>query len=852
MPYRIQPLKEFLVSPAVPPALNRLPELAYNLLWSWDHTIRSLFRRLEPALWKESNHNPIQLLGRIPQAALDKAASDARFILLYRRACERHDSYLHTTPPNESTPQIAYFSMEYGLLDCMPIYSGGLGILSGDHLKAASDSDLALTGVGLLYQRGYLQQYLNPDGWQQERNPVNDFYTLPVRPCTDEHGKDVIVKLDLPSGEVFIKVWHIDVGRVKLFLLDTNIPQNASPEHREITDQLYGGDTHKRIRQEIVLGIGGLRALKKLGIEPTVHHMNEGHSAFLAIERIRVLMQENGLTFEEALAATRVSNVFTTHTSVPAGIDLFESSLIYEYFGHYCEQAGIPFDKFLSLGRRDMQDAGERFSMAVLALKASAFRNAVSVLHRSVTQEMFQDLWPRLPVEEVPITSITNGVHTPTWINGDLASLYDQYLQPDWRERLEDAKMWEFVQDIPNQELWEMHRKRKRRLVTFVRERAVNSAMQRKASAAEIRRVSEVFDPDVFTIGFARRFATYKRATLLFRDVQRLKRIINNPKMPVQIVIAGKAHPKDQPGKTLIREIVTLSRDPEVSKRLIFVEDYGIQVARELVQGVDLWLNNPRRGEEACGTSGMKACMNGVLNFSVLDGWFDEAYEISAGWAIGYRVPYSEDQDDLHASVIYSILENDIVPLFYQDSEQEIPEEWVRRMKTCIANITPRFSCGRMIAEYFSELYQPAHKLWIDTSKNNFEEARRESVWHARVNEAWHRVKFVDLGDGAGDQVMSGSAVPLRATLDLGGLKPSEVRVEAVIGQIGIDGQLQSAYTLPLAPVEERGNAVVFASEFTVQQTGRVGYSVRVSPNHFDNPLNRPCNSLLKWVSDKE
>jgi glycogen phosphorylase len=852
MPYQIQPLKEFLVRPALPQALSRLSELAYNLVWSWDHSIRTVFRRLDPGLWKESNHNPVQLLGSIPQEKLDRAAADPRFLSLYRRACERHDSYLHTSTPTAATPIIAYFSMEYGLLDCMQIYSGGLGLLSGDHLKAASDGDFALTGVGLLYQKGYLQQHLNPDGWQQERTPLNDFYTLPVRPCVDGSGNDVIVSVTLPTGELHLKVWHIDVGRVKLYLLDSNIPKNNLAEHREITDQLYGGDIHKRIRQEIALGIGGLRALKALGIKPTVHHMNEGHSAFLAIERIRVLMQEEKLTFEQALEATRVSNVFTTHTSVPAGIDLFDSTLVYEYFRAYCEHANFPFEKFLTLGRQDLSDQAERFSMAVLALKTSAFRNAVSLLHRYVSQDMFQDLWPRLPVNEVPITSVTNGVHAPTWINGDLAAIYDQYLQPDWRDRLEEPRMWEMVQEIPSQEIWEMHRKRKRRMVSFVRERAANAATQRKSSASEVKRLQEILDPDVFTIGFARRFATYKRATLIFRDVERLKKLLSNTSMPVQVVIAGKAHPKDHPGKTLIREIYNLSRDPEISKRLIFVEDYGIQVAREMVQGVDLWLNNPRRGEEACGTSGMKAAMNGVLNFSVLDGWFDEAYEVSGGWAIGDRVPYSEDQDDLHASAIYSTLESEIIPLFYESraSDQEIPAEWVRRMKSCIAALTPQFGCGRMVNEYMSELYKPAHKLWGAISENDFAAARHKTVWDSRMGETWERIRFVEFGEGPNDAVMSGSSVPLRATVELGGLAPTEVRVEAVIGQIGVNGQLQGTYTLPLEPVEEKGTAVVFANKFTVQKTGRVGYSVRVSPNHFDNPITRPCNSLLKWVSD--
>ena len=487
MPYQIQPLKEFLVRPALPSQLGRLLEIGYNLVWSWDHNLRALFRRLDPMLWKECNHNPIQLLGRITQEKLNRAATDPRFLTLYKRACERHDSYLHASLPSTSTPRIAYFSMEYGLLDCMQIYSGGLGILSGDHLKAASDGDFALTGVGLLYQRGYLQQYLNPDGWQQERTPLNDFYTLPIRPCIDEHGAEILVRVNLPTGELFIKVWQIAVGRVKLYLLDTNIPQNRSSEHREITDQLYGGDIHKRIRQEIVLGIGGLRALKRLGVRPTVHHMNEGHSAFLAIERIRLLMAENGLSFEQALEATRASNVFTTHTSVPAGIDLFDSSLVYDYFQAYCREANFPFEKFLALGRKNLEDIAERFSMAVLALNTSSLRNAVSVLHRAVSQEMFQDLWPKLPVEEVPITSVTNGVHAPSWINGDLAGLYDQYLQPDWRERLEDGQMWQLVHEIPAQEIWEMHRKHKRRIVAFVRERAAVAAARRQASAGELR-----------------------------------------------------------------------------------------------------------------------------------------------------------------------------------------------------------------------------------------------------------------------------------------------------------------------------------------------------------------------------
>jgi glycogen phosphorylase len=849
MPFQIQPVKEFLVRPALPPGISRMSDLAYNLLWSWNHTVRSLFRRLDPVLWKNSGHNPVLMLGRVPQATLDRAAADPRFLAAYRGACERYAAYLERSEPVQDQ-LIAYFSMEYGLVECMPIYSGGLGVLSGDHLKASSDAGIPLTGVGLLYQKGYLQQALNPDGWQQERNPVNDFYTLPVRPVQNDQGEDLMVKVKLPTGKVLIKVWCMDVGRVKLYLLDTNIPENDQLEHREITDQLYGGDILTRIRQEIVLGIGGLRALHALNLHPTVWHMNEGHSAFLGIERMRLLIEEQKLTFDEAFEACRSNNVFTTHTSVPAGIDLFDPGLLYEYFGEYCRDGGIPFDKFLALGRFRPDNHQEPFSMAITAIKTSAFRNSVSCLHRQVSQEMWQDLWPKLPVWEVPITSVTNGVHLPTWLNGDLATLYDQYLQPDWRERYPDPKIWDLVEDIPNQELWEAHRRRKRNLVTFVRERVVVAAMMRKASAAEQRRLADVLDPDAFTIGFARRFATYKRATLLFRDVDRLKRLLTNRERPVQIVIAGKAHPKDLPGKTLIREIVQLSRDPEMSKHIVFVEDYSIEVAREMVQGVDLWTNTPRRGEEACGTSGMKAGSNGVLNLSILDGWFDEAYEISGGWVIGDREAYSDDQDEIHARAIYSILENEIVPMYYQDREEGVPADWVRRMKQSLIHLSPQFNSQRMVGEYMSQLYEPAHQAYLDVSRDTFDPARRRARWNEQVEKVWNNVSFLEVGPGPDVSVLTGRPIPMRAVVNLAGLTPKDVRVEAVIGRVGVNGNLEETQVMSLPSVEQQGDAYVFVREFVPHQTGRLGYSLRISPNHYDDPLTRPCNALLKWSTD--
>ncbi len=848
MPFHIQPIREFLVRPALPAALARLSELANNILWSWEPSIRALFRRLDPVLWKECGYNPIVMLGRVSQAALEKAAADHRYLAQYAAACQRYDTQLQSTPRTDGK-LIAYFSAEYGLTECMPIYSGGLGILSGDHLKSSSDREIPLVGVGLLYQQGYFRQYLNPDGWQQERYLENDFYTLPIKPIRDASGRDMRVTVDLPAGPLAIQVWAMEVGRIKLILLDTNVAENVRPEDRHITDQLYGGDNDTRIRQEIVLGIGGLRALEAIGLEPTVFHMNEGHSAFLAIERIRQQIKTHGLSFEEAVEATRANNVFTTHTPVPAGIDIFDVGMMHHYFQQYCRDADIDFDSFLALGRRNAADRGERFSMAIFALNTSAYRNAVSTLHGEVSREMWHSLWPELPVWETPITSITNGVHLPSWLNGNLSDLYDQYLEPDWRERHSDLKMWELVKEIPDEELQEAHRRRKRRLIAFIRDRQTASASRRKAGAAEVRYSSEVLDPNALTIGFARRFATYKRATLLFRDVERLKKILRDRERPVQIIIAGKAHPRDQPGKTFIREIVALSRDPELWKYVVFVEDYDMKVAREMIQGVDVWLNTPKRGEEACGTSGMKAAMNGVLNLSIPDGWFDEIYEQSGGWAIGDRLPYSDDQDALHASEIYHLLENEIVPMFYDRREHSTSGEWMRRVKQSLMNITPRYDARRMVSDYMSELYNPAHDAFADLRAGNFAKARERVAWNARVRQVWDRVNFVETGPAPIGAVTSGRTVPVRAAVEMAGLAPDDIRVEVVVGRVGASGGLEETEVVMLPPAEQVGSVTVFARDIIPRQTGRLGFALRVSPNHSGDPLTRPCTSLLKWGS---
>jgi starch phosphorylase len=846
MGFQIQPMREFLVHPAIPKSLARMPELAYNILWSWEPAIRALFRRLDPVLWKDSNYNPVVMLGRISQPTLERVASDPRYLNQYQLACQRYDAHLRRSVENPDGKLVAYFSAEYGLTECVPIYSGGLGVLSGDHLKSSSDLGVPLVGVGLLYQHGYFRQLLNADGWQQERTPASDFYTLPIQPALGRDGKELRVAVELPSGTVHIKIWILQVARTRLVLLDTNVPENSRAEDRAITDQLYGGDNDTRIRQEIVLGIGGLRALAALGLEPTVYHMNEGHSAFLALERIRDLMKQQRLSFDEALEAARSNNVFTTHTPVPAGIDLFDPGLMYHYFERHCGESGISFDQLMALGRKNPDDRSERLSMAILALNTSAYRNAVSRLHREVSQAMWQGLWPELPTWETPITSVTNGVHLPSWLNGDLSDLFDQYLPPGWRDWTDDPSFWEQIKDIPDEELAEAHRRRKRRLIAFVRERQVESASRRKAAAAEIRYASEVLDPNALTIGFARRFATYKRATLLFRDINRLKTILLDKEHPVQIVVAGKAHPKDAPGKEFIRQIAQYSRDPELWKHVVFLEDYDMKIAREMIQGVDVWLNTPRRGEEACGTSGMKAAMNGVLNFSILDGWFDEAYEVSGGWAIGDREDYSEDQDGLHASAIYYLIENEIVPMFYERRSSG-PSEWIRRSKQSILGITPRFDARRMVNEYNRELYAPAHAAYTEIQKNNFEQARERTRWARKIRAVWNNVRFVETGNIPPEPLTSGKTLPILAKVDLAGLDPSDVRVEVVWGQVGINGTLENTEVTVLKPVERNGSVSVYSKDLAPRQTGRLGYALRISPNHFDDPLTRPVPSLIKW-----
>ncbi|MFY9727216.1 MAG: alpha-glucan family phosphorylase, partial [Bryobacteraceae bacterium] len=628
----MKPAHVFKVIPSLPARLEGLRTLAYNLRWSWDHNTVELFRRLDSDLWESTGHNPVRMLGLIGQAQLEAAARDDAFIAYLHHTEIALASYLageaswyRRFSGEIDGVLVAYFSAEFGITECLSIFAGGLGMLAGDHLKSASDLGVPLVGVGLLYQQGYFRQYLNAAGWQQESYEDNDFQNLPIALERRADGTPLTVDLSYDGRKIAAQIWRAVVGRVSLYLLDTNIAQNR-PEDRDITDQLYGGGNEMRLKQEIMLGIGGCRALEALGLEPTVYHMNEGHSAFLSLERVRRLMERDSLSFAEAREVACAGLVFTTHTPVPAGHDYFSPGLLDRYLGEYVTSLGLSRAEFYGLGRQNPANDSEEFCMTVLALRMAASSNGVSQLHGAVSRKMWKSLWPGVPEDEIPIGSVTNGVHLRSWISAEMNQLYDRYLSPKWREEHADTELWKRAETIPAAELWRTHERRRERLVGFARRRLRVQLERRGAPQAEIDAGEEALDPDALTIGFARRFATYKRATLLLRDPDRLARILNNPQRPVQIVFAGKAHPRDDAGKVFIQQIVKLAQRPEFRRHIVFLEDYDPAVARSLVQGADVWLNTPLRPQEASGTSGMKALANGGLNLSILDGWWDEAW----------------------------------------------------------------------------------------------------------------------------------------------------------------------------------------------------------------------------------
>ncbi len=711
-------MKSFRAEPAnhfsLPRRIRRLGELAYNLWWTWKPDAQRLFRRIDHDLWERTYHNPVQFLRQVERANLNAVAQDRNYLDFYDRIFRMYDQYMRAEEtwflrehPNHINNPIAYFSTEFGLHETLPIYAGGLGVLSGDHLKEASDLGLPLVAVGFLYTRGYFSQHITEDGWQEARFKRLHFEDMPIMPILDEEDAPLTVSVELPGRDVLARLWEIHVGRVPLYLLDTDVEGNSA-EDRELTSRLYNSDLEARISQEIILGIGGVRALRNLGYNPTVWHMNEGHSAFMGLERCREMVAA-GHSFETAQEKVHQSTIFTTHTPVPAGSDEFPLWLIDKYFSHLWPELGLKRDQFINLARREMS-WGETFSMPLLAFRFAKRRNGVSELHGQVARKMWNFLWPDLREEDVPISYVTNGIHTGTWLARRLDHLFRRYLGRDWMEHLDDPDLWEDVENIPDEDLWVVRRHLKRKLVFYMRDRAREQWLRDGVHPVQVIASGVLLDPYALTIGFARRFATYKRAGLILRDLDRLLELINRPNRPVQIIFAGKAHPNDNPGKMLIQEVYRSVKQAENGGRLVFLEDYDMNLARYLVQGVDVWLNTPRRPNEASGTSGEKAALNGVLNFSVLDGWWREGYNGMNGWAIGdehdYDDPDVQDQKDIES--LYDILENEIIPLYYDRSEGNLPREWIARMKASIRTLGPQFSMRRMIKEYAEQLYLPA------------------------------------------------------------------------------------------------------------------------------------------------
>lgn len=828
------------VIPTLPPALEPLREMVFNLWWTWEPSARRLFRHLDPELWDRTNHNPVRMLQLSRQARLLEVAEDDDFLRelkevhdTFRKYLAREDTYGKAGKGSALKNTVAYFSAEFGFHESIPNYSGGLGILSGDHCKSASDLDLNFVAIGLLYRHGYFKQQIDKDGTQQAISLNQNFHHLPIREVRRNNAR-LLVSVRILDREVLAKIWELHVGRINLYLLDTDVAENT-PEDRLITAELYGGDLEMRMRQEMMLGIGGVRALSALGIDAHVFHMNEGHSAFLALERIRILHAEKKLDFYSALQVVAAANVFTTHTPVPAGNDAFPRDMMRRYFGDFAKELGVPFDELFSFGQTRV-NANDPFSMTILALRASRHANGVSALHGEVSRSLWKDVWAGVPVEEVPITSITNGIHTKTWMAPEFSALYTKYLG-DWEERLTDRDFWRGVMDIPDAQLWETHQKLKLRLVEFVRERVRVRRTRVGESMEAIRQANRILDPEILTIGFARRFATYKRGALLFSDKERLSRLLNDTTRPVQFIFAGKSHPRDEGGKALIQQVYKFSREAGFENRVVFVEDYDTYIARRLVQGVDLWLNNPLRPLEASGTSGMKLPPNGGLNLSVLDGWWCESYNGKNGWAIGAEIDDGsvDYQSEVDAGSLYQLLENQIIPLYYAKPDGKLPLAWLQLMRESIRSVTPVFNTHRMVQEYTERLYRPAQQAHDEFAANGCRAAVELSEWKTRIRKDWAQVSVYDVQIGNEDRhkILVGDSLQISAKVHLGAVDPKHVRVEAYHGEADND-QVRNPAVTPLYQSDRNqgGGNYLYHGSVPASESGMYGFSVRVVPTH--------------------
>jgi len=847
----------FSVVPKLPKKLEFLNDLAMNLWWSWTPDAEQIFPNIDAELWEKTEHNPVRFLRAVRQEKLTHASENEELVQHLASVGERLHAYLQEQEtwfrqkyPDKTGELIAYFSAEFGLHESLPVYSGGLGILAGDHCKAASDLGIPFVAVGLMYRYGYFRQRLSRDGSQEAIFSNWNFHELPITPIRDSNGNYLLVSVDIQDHPVYARIWEAKVGRIKLYLLDTDIEQNSA-EDRRITYQLYGGDVTMRIRQEILLGIGGCRALAALGLHPAAYHMNEGHSAFLALERIRNLVRTQQVDYYTAQQAVAASNIFTTHTPVPAGNDMFTPELIRQYFKKMLEETGMSLDEFLKLGRPWNASANDMFSMTIFALRTSRQANGVSRLHGEVSQAMWQNVWPNVPQQEVPITSITNGVHSATWLAPEMAEVYGKFLGADWRDHNSSQEFWNHIDKVPDDVLWITHSALKKDLIDFVRKRVREQRLRVGETPDRLRGASKVLDPDILTIGFARRFAPYKRATLLFRDMERLKKILHHPTHPVQFIFAGKAHPQDEEGKRILQQVYQISLNPEFSDRIVFVEDYDANVARHLVQGVDVWLNNPTRPLEASGTSGQKVGANGGINLSVLDGWWCEGYNGKNGWAVGEEF-LSHDlklQDEVDANSLYTLLEQEVVPLYYDREEDQLPSGWLEMMRESIRTIMPVFNTYRMVQEYTERLYLRAIDKARILSENQFAASKDLAQWKAKIRAQWPKVKVLDVTWDNPDRyrvLTTGESFKLSAKVFLGEIPPEHVSVEVYYGEQTSD-QIEHAVIMRMQQVQHAGDGIYqYFGEMVPREGGVYGFDVRVVPNHPNLSQNHELR-LITW-----
>lgn len=855
------------VNPQLPKRIEKLSKISNNLWWSWNTEFLRLFRKIDNDLWEKCGKNPVKFLKQVSQDRLEAVSKDLIFLHEYDKCVENFEDYMNSKDtwfankyPDNKDDLIAYFSAEYGLDETIPIYSGGLGILSGDHLKSASDLGIPLVAVGLLYKNGYFHQKINGNGEQETEYHDIDLHDLPINPVKNENGDDLIIYLKFPKRRIYLKVWQINVGRVKLYLLDSDIEKN-NPEDRDVTLRLYGGDQEMRIRQEIVLGMGGVNLLTRaLKLEPTVYHMNEGHSSFLILELIKNVIKEKQVSFDVARDIVSSQTVFTTHTPVPAGNDIFPISLVEKYFKDFWPRLTISREEFLKLGMKPCKELENGFNMGILALKVAGKKNGVSKLHGAVSRELFADVWPEIAANESPIDYVTNGIHTCSWLAPSLKQLYNKYLIPYWQDKIQYDYVWEKVRNIPDDKLWNVHQARKEKLLSIVKNNVTERLRRSGYNYEDINAITSKINPNALTIGFARRFATYKRATLIFKDLERITQILNNADRPVQLIFAGKAHPADKQGQDLIKFIHDVSMMPQFKGKIFLLENYNIAMSRYLISGVDVWLNNPRRPMEASGTSGQKASVNGVVNFSVLDGWWAEGYNQKNGWRIGFNSDYEsyEAQDVTDSQNIYETLEQKIIPAYYNKDKNGISKEWMDYMKESIVSTGGKYSTSRMLSDYTSKFYIPLCNLHNKYYKD-LSDVTQFNTWKTDMYRNWKDIKITQKEDNLNNiSIDAGNCISVKCQVELPNIKPEFVSVECYYGKILENGVVEDISLIPMQQVKSKSknveteNSKIFEYETKIELKtgGNYGYTFRVMPKN-DMLLDSANMNLVKWITQE-